>query len=302
MVGRLYIAELLFCGIAMGQVTVTSTPGGTPTAAGSTAVPAVVTTAPGKPYAFDVISIRQNKTPPTREVVAEDGATADGYRSHQTLLLSLVTAYVPQVGGAAFYSFDQIKGIPDWLVSQRYDVDARIAEQDRAEWQKPDAQKRMLQSMLQAMLGDRCKLVVHREVKETQVSSLAVARGGPKFKDTDPAAEHPGGQKLPFGGVIVLHGEDGMSFYDTSMGSLASFLSSLANQGRPVQDKTGLAGRYDFTLKFGKQSEAAEDTDSQTPLREMILTGLSNLGLKLDAEKGQVETLVIDHMERPSED
>src|ERR1035441_1818859 len=141
--------------------------------------------APVRAYAFEVISIRRNKTPTTLEVLAHDGPTADGYRNHSPLLLPLLTAYVPQAGGAAFYTFDQIKGIPDWLVGERYDVDARIADQDRAKWKKPAAQKAMLASMLQSLLTDRCKLAVHREMKETQVTSLMVAKGGPKFKETD---------------------------------------------------------------------------------------------------------------------
>src|ERR1017187_10145714 len=94
---------------------------------------------------------------------------------------------------------------------------------------------------------NRCKLAVHREMKETQVTTLVVAKGGPKFKETDPAVEHPDGQPLPFGGVAVRN-KDGMHFYGTSMAALASFLSSLANQGHPVQDKTGLTGQYDLTF------------------------------------------------------
>jgi len=243
-------------------------------------------------------------------MAAQDGPTPDGYRSHQPLVLLLLTAYVPQVGGAAFYNFqDQIKGLPDWLLSDGYDIDARIANEDRAEWQKPDAQKVMLRGMLQALLAERCRLAVHRELKDSKVTTLVVAKDGPKFKETDPTVEHPAGETLSWGGVLVFN-QNGMSFYDTSMASFGSFLSSLANQGHLVQDKTGLTGQYDFTLKFGKptadeqqddSTAAADPRSGRTPLASMILSGLNNLGLKLDSEKGQVETLVIDHMERPSE-
>ncbi|MGA8708577.1 MAG: TIGR03435 family protein, partial [Steroidobacteraceae bacterium] len=106
------------------------------------------------------------------------------------------------------------------------------------EWQKPESQKAMLQAMLQAMFVDRCKIAVHREVKEIAVHSLVVAKGGPKFKETDPTVNHPGGAKLPWGGVLVPSAA-GLSFYGASMASFASFLS---NAGRPVQDKTGLTG------------------------------------------------------------
>ena len=161
MICKICLAGLMRCGIAMGQAASTASAVSSTTAA---------TSASAGAYAFDVISIRQNKTPTTLEVLAHDGPTADGYRNHSPLLLPLLKAYVPQAGGAAFYTFDQIKGIPDWLVSERYDVDARIADQDRAEWKKPAAQKAMLESMLQALLTDRCKLAVHREMKETQVT------------------------------------------------------------------------------------------------------------------------------------
>ena len=274
---------------------------GTAEATANAPAPTSATSAPARAYAFDVISIRQNKTLPPPAVLAQDGPTADGYRSHQGLLLLLLTAYVPQVSGAAVFAIDQVKGIPDWIMNESYSVDARIADVDRAEWQKPAAQKRMLQSMLQALLADRCKLVAHREVKESRVTSLVLAKDGPKFKETDPSVEHPGGRSLPFGGV-VLSGEDGMSFYDTSMASLASFVSSLANQGRLVQDRTGLNARYDFALTFRKQSEPAEDADPEvSPLAQHVLSGLNKLGMKLESERGPVETLAIDHMERPSE-
>ena len=256
----------------------------------------MATPAPGRAYVFDVISIRVNKTGLSPEAVAQDGPTADGFRSRQTLLLPLMTASVPQAGGAAFYSLqEQIKGLPDWVMTERYDIDARIADQDRAEWQKPQSQKAMLQAMLQALLADRCKLAVHREVKETQVTTLVVAKGGPKLKETDPAVEHPGGRALPLGGVIVTN-KDGMSFYGISMASLASFVSSFANRGRPVQDKTGLTGRYDVT--FDTLADAADSGVSS--FEAAFLSGLNKLGLKLDSENGQVETLVIDHIERPS--
>jgi uncharacterized protein (TIGR03435 family) len=283
------------CGITMGQ------------AASAPATAATRTkTVPSNAYAFEVVSIRRNMNP---QGTLQFGVTADGYRATNVpIFLLFNTAYTPQVGAAESYGIDQLKGLPDWI-NERYDIDARIADEDRAEWQKPESQKVMLQAMLQAMFADRCKMVVHREVKEVAVYSLVVAKGGPKFKETDPTVEHPGGQTMPFGGVLVGHGEDGMSFYDTSMASFASLLSSWANGGRPVQDKTGLTGKYDFTLKFGKtsadeqqdESAAADPRGGGTPLGSLVLSGLNSVGLKLDSEKGQVETLVIDHMERPSE-
>jgi uncharacterized protein (TIGR03435 family) len=223
----------------------------------------------------------------------------------------IMTAYVPQTAGSAFYSEAQVKGAPDWFDRERYDIEARISDEDRADWQKPEMQKVMLQAMLQAMLAERCKLVVHREVKEVAVNSLVVAKGGPKFKETDPTVEHPGGMKLPWGGVLVpTQTKDGMSMsmYGTSMASLASLLSTMGGGmgggGRTIVDKTGLTGRYDVVFKF--QGGGGGEMQNQTAGAASdpgggVYSMLGDLGLKLVSSKAAVETLVIDHMERPSE-
>jgi uncharacterized protein (TIGR03435 family) len=298
MIAKICIVGLMSCGMAMGQAA------GAPAAGAAASQPAAA--APAKAYAFDVVSIRQNKTPATVAVLKQDGPTADGYRSHQPLTLLLLTAYVPQLGGASFYNFqDQIKGLPDWLLSDGYDIDARIADEDRAEWQKPESQKVMLQAMLQAMFAERCKMAVHREVKEVAVYSLVVAKGGPKFKETDPTVEHPDGIKLPWGGVMVP-GKDGMNLYGTSMASLASLLGGSGGAGRTIQDKTGLTGSYDLVMKNPDRGGPAPGEQQGGPTASdpggsAIYSVLGDLGLKLESAKGQVETLVIDHMERPSE-
>jgi hypothetical protein len=165
MTRRILLVGFVCARIAAGQTANTPSPAppATPVAA---AVARTAAEVPTQAYTFDVISIRSNKTPPTPEAVEQDGPAADGFRSRQTLLLPFMTAYVPQVGGAAFYSLqEQIKGLPDWVMTERYDIDARISDQDRTEWQKPQSQKVMLRAMLQALLADRCKLAVHRVVR-----------------------------------------------------------------------------------------------------------------------------------------
>jgi len=316
MIGRILAVGFMCAGMVVGQAigqTATAPAGaGASTTATTTTITATATI-PAKAYAFDVISIRQNKTPMQGGMgMPVFGATGDGYHmANQSLLIPLITAYVPQVGGTAFYNpQDQIKGLPDWFMGERYDVDARIGDEDRAEWQKPDAQKAMLQAMLQAMFAERCKLTVHREVKDVGVSSLVVAKGGPKFKETDPTVEHPDGFKLPWGGTMVMDFSNGskLSFYGASMASFASIMSSWGNGGRPVQDKTGLTGKYDITLKLVEMMMGPQQGDQQNGPAAANDPGVSitsllqdQLGLKLVSEKGQVETLVIDHMERPSE-
>jgi uncharacterized protein (TIGR03435 family) len=158
--------------------------------------------------------------------------------------------------------------------------------------------------MLQAMLVDRCKLAVHREIKEVSIFALAVAKGGVKFKETDPTVEHPSGFKLPGGGVEVMNfskdGLVGVSFYGITMAPLVSWLSG---GGTPVQDKTGLTGKYDVVLKRVEMGPAAGEEGGASASDPVGANewDIKSLGLELKPAKGQVETLVIDHMEKPTE-
>jgi uncharacterized protein (TIGR03435 family) len=300
MIGKILALGFVCTGMAVGQTSSAPAVATSATPAATNAAP----TAPAKAYAFEVVSIRQNTSARSAGLPQQFGPTPDGYRmTNMSIAIVIMTAYVPQVGGAAYYSAGQVKGYPDWSDTERYDIDARISDADRAEWQKPESQKVMLQAMLQAMLAERCKLVVHREVKEVAVSSLVVAKGGPKFKETDPTVEHPEGMKLPWGGVLAPT-QNGMAFYGASMASFASIISSTANLGHPVQDKTGLTGRYDLVMKNpdrgGPAMSQQQDGTAASDPGSMFDSILSDLGLKLESAKGQVETLVIDHMERPS--
>jgi bla regulator protein BlaR1 len=261
---------------------------------------------PAKTYEFDVVSIRQNISDAPGDM---GKPTPDGYRmTSSSFALVINTAYVPQTAGSAFYSPGQIKGLPGWANMDRYDIDGRISQADQPAWQNPPQQRGMLRSMLQAMLAERCKLVVHREIKDATVYALTVGKNGIKFKETDPTVALPPGEKLPWGGVLVnvMNANGGsMSFHGTSMASLASLLtnilSGMGHHEGTVQDKTGLTGRYDFAIKFSPferrtQGDGAAPDDPSL----MAFTAATQLGLKLEKSKGQVETLVIDHMERPS--
>jgi uncharacterized protein (TIGR03435 family) len=307
MIGKILAVGFVWVGMAVAQTG--SAPSSSSAAATASAVTAQAATAAAtsaRAYAFNVISIRENKTPVgALGDTLPFGPTADGYRMTNSGLGNalLMTAYVPQVGGSAMFRLDQVKGIPDWLGNERYDIDARIADEDRAEWQKPEARKKMLQAMLQAMFVERCKLAVHRELKDADAYSLVVAKGGPKFKETDPTVDHPGGLTLPWGGVMVPS-KDGMNMYGASMASFVPYIAMRMNVGRPIQDKTGLTGKYDLVMKRQDMGSAPDEQQGGVPAYDpdsAMHSVLNDLGLKLESTKGQVETLVIDHMERPSE-
>src|SRR6185312_12906084 len=161
-------------------------------------------------------------------------------------------------------------------------------------------QRVMLRAMIQALLAERCKLAVHRGSKDVAVYSLVIAKGGPKLKAAVPGDPHPGATPIPGGGEFL--GNDGTgraAFYDAPVRALAVVLSNLAE--RPVEDRTGLTGLYDMSFRrprAGGPSTAPETADNPAPT---IFDVAESFGLKLEPGKTSVETLVIDHIERPSE-
>jgi len=258
----------------------------------------------GTTMAFDVVSIRQNTSdvpPDKREVGA--GPTADGFHiKNLPAGVLLLSAYAPSVGGAAFFNPQQITGMPDWMMRDRYDVDARVGAADMAAWQDPAKQPEMLHAMLQQMLEQRMKLKVHREMKDVPVYELTVAKGGLKGA-AQPSKAAPGAdtlkgarvQTLPGGAVVMPGSKPGeYKVYNATMASLGVMLQNLA--GRPIQNHTGLDGGYDLTFQLDE-----EPGMSRQDMGAMLVDALGELGLKLQPAKGQVETLVVDHAETPTE-
>jgi uncharacterized protein (TIGR03435 family) len=187
----------------------------------------------------------------------------------------------------------QISGGPGWINSERFDNDAKTDGSTAA--------KQMAEPMLQALLEDRFKLKVHRETKELPIYMLTVAKSGLKIQPAKegscvtpepgkPAA--PGQRQSAFCGFHVM----GRGRYDathTSVPALATDLSSLLS--RTVVDNTALAEAFDIHLRFAPEDAA----DSTNP---SIFTAVQEqLGLRLESGKGPVEVLVIDQVERPSE-
>lgn len=191
--------------------------------------------------------------------------------------------------------------MPAWLISDddHYDVNAKIDESDLADWQNPAMQPVMLRSMLQSMLKDRLKLVVHRSTREAPVYLLVIGKKGKRFKETDSGEIHPGARPMPGGGMLSREENDGqmlVHYFGISMAQLARFV--LGDAGRPIQDRTGLTGKYDVTIV--RPIPEGAGTNEVKPIETSAAEIADQLGLKLTPAKGQVETLVIDHVERPS--
>jgi uncharacterized protein (TIGR03435 family) len=287
MTGKMLVLGLLSCGMTMAQ-----------------AAPAPT---PAKPMAFDVVSIRQNLAGPGPGL-PQFGPTADGYRAaNSPMILLIETAYLPTTGATTF-TRAQVSGLPDWASQDNFAIDAKVSEEELPDWHNPDKRPAMLRAMLQALLVDRCKLVVHREVKEVPVYSLVVGKNGPKFKPTNPDETHEG-VKLPFGGILSPNPKGiGMTLYAAPMTSLAAIMSSLGRMGtgRPIEDKTGLTGLYDIVLTqrgsiYVDQGSPQDASAASDPSGNSAAAMAESLGLKLESTIAPVETLVIDHIEKPSE-
>jgi uncharacterized protein (TIGR03435 family) len=270
--------------------------------------------ADGKPLTFDVVSVREDKSEPTPQNPVQNSPTADGYRlKGLPLMAAIQRAYVPSEGGLTFRPH-QITGLPAWAFnptgsSIRYDIDAKISEADLPKWNDPTLQPAMLRAMLQAMLADRFKLAVHRETKEAPIYELTVGRKSPKFKPsevTSPAdirQKHPNAVTLRSGMLVATGPNPGqLTLFGVTMPDLGTFLSTLA--GRPIHDKTGLTGKYDITYELElppPEQEGAYIAVSPDFFSSQIFSIVQDqLGLRLRAAKGLVESLVIDHVERPS--
>jgi uncharacterized protein (TIGR03435 family) len=178
----------------------------------------------------------------------------------------------------------RIVGAPEWLKQSSYTIDAKVSGEDATAYAKLSREQRSL--MLQAMLADRFMLKSHRETKDLPIYALVVAKGGSKLKESSPEEAAMG--------MVRMRGKGEIDSVGGSIDSLPMFLTRELD--RPVVNKTGLTGKYDFTLKFQPGQSTEVDSDAAS-----IFTAVQEqLGLKLEPTKSPLEVLVIDHIEKPS--
>jgi len=188
----------------------------------------------------------------------------------------------------------QIVGGPSWLESDKYDVTG-----------KPDApgapNNAQLKIMIQKLLADRLQLTFHREKRDLNVYALTVGKTGIKLSKSQLDPNGPGGRF--FGPPPVT-----LRVTNATMAEVASVLQS-AVLDRPVVDQTGLAEKYDFLLKFtpepgqmmGLGGAPPQQPDNADAPPDLFTAIQQQLGLKLESTKAPADVIVIDHIERPSE-
>jgi bla regulator protein BlaR1 len=205
----------------------------------------------------------------------------------------------------------RLEGGPNWINSERYAINAKAAESV--------GQEMMQGPMMQRLLEDRFKLKLRHETREMPLYALTVMKGGPKLQAMAPGScqmiddtkyprprLEPGNRPCGSGPTRMNQNKISMDVYGATMLELARKLN---NSGRPVVDKTGIEGRFDFTLTFAPEEgtvrlppgvELTPLPDGEPP-PPSIFTALQEFGLKLEPVKGPREFLVIDHIEKPTE-
>jgi uncharacterized protein (TIGR03435 family) len=233
-----------------------------------------------QPLAFEVASIKP--TPP--EFI---GSKAFAPSSGNNLSLQGMSLR-EMIQLAYTLSSDLVGGGPGWVDGARYDVEARAEG-------KASQQQRL--EMLKTLLAERFRLTYHYEPKGISTYVLTAGKNSPKMKERKPG---DGGEPSGIRDTGSLH----YVCRDTSMAWFARYLESTV-LSRPVADKTGLSGTYDFDLSWRPDDSQfkgrfAGSREAQSDLPDLY-TALKDIGLKLETVKSLVPFLRIDHAEKPSE-
>lgn len=233
----------------------------------------------GKAPAYEVVSIKQDKSGNRNGLWR---TLPEGFEYTNMPLVSFVYS------AFGIIMDSQVTGLPEWVRSDPYDIQAKVDAETAEAWKKLPRKEQGAQEqlMMQSLLAERCQLRAHRETKELPVYDLVIAKGGLRMKEAQPneaPSERMGGS------TMIVRAQ-----------SIVSVVYGFAGtDGRLIVDKTGLGDKkFDFDLTWTPDNRAAADPADAGP---SLFTALEEqLGLKLVPDKGPVNVLVIDHMERPS--
>lgn len=233
---------------------------------------------------FDVVSVKPGKP---GCLLVQIGPSPDGFHL-QCIPLSALIRYAYGYGA---FNDERVLGEPSWIKFEAYDVDAKVEFGDTGTFDKLSLEQK--ETMLQPILKSRFKLGVHQETKVLPVYALVIGKGGDKLKESSP--DDLATKTLP---TLRMRGRGKLEGHHCSIKEMLSFLSPL--QGRTIVDRTGLSGKYEFTLSWTPNSMTT-DAPAEDESRPSIFTAVQEqLGLKLEVQKAPLNVLVVDHVERPS--
>jgi uncharacterized protein (TIGR03435 family) len=257
---------------------------------------------------FDIVSIKPcsaDSLPPGARSGPVNVSAGRMVLNCMTTLSFVARAFVDytngQSQGAAANRRLPIEGLPAWTNSEHYTIEA--ATQDTFD------RSTMFGPMLQAVLEDRFRLKAHRETREVPVYEMTVVKGGLKVKRSqegsctprDPnqdAKKHPDAGQKPFCGQsgIKMHGQNQVAeLRSMTMEDFAHWIT--IELDRVAVDNTGVTGKFDFDVEYAPR----RNTDSPDAGPSVFTALPQQLGLKLSPAKGPGQFLVIDRIERPSE-
>jgi uncharacterized protein (TIGR03435 family) len=195
----------------------------------------------------------------------------------------------------------QLFGAPEWLSAERYDINAKMSGETAAALRglSPDERNLALQGMMQRLFAERLKLTARHDSRELPVYLLLVTKKGSKLTEAKPEERSTTNTSAGSAGMTI-------KAQAMTMDGLAMRLSGRA--GRIVLNKTDLSGKFDFTLSWADErpiqpaSSDAAVPAAPDPTGPSIFTALQEqLGLKLESSKAPVPVIVIEHVERPSD-
>jgi uncharacterized protein (TIGR03435 family) len=200
------------------------------------------------------------------------------------------------------YGYDApVVGAPDWTANTFYDILAHSDEAADAKLAKlTDNEVRLeKRNAIRVLLGERLGLKTHFETRNSSIYNLVVDKGGVKMQLVPPPPPPPDGetQPPPVANVQAHGSQHGLEFVgsNATMRAIAAPLSAMVE--KPVVDKTGLTGTYNYTLQFGREW-SEHDPDSWPSIFTAVQ---EQLGLKLEAVRESVPNLVIDQITKPTE-
>jgi uncharacterized protein (TIGR03435 family) len=242
-------------------------------------------TQPEQKLSFEVAAIKPTSPDERARYIRMQGA-------HQFIAKSYTLKFL--VSAAYNLTPKAISGGPDWTDVERYDILAATPGETR-----PTLDQQM--AMVRTLLTDRFNLKFHTEPKEFPVYVLTVARGGSKLKESAaPADEQPVLLNTVYPGEKIF-----LPARNATMAQFASMLQR-AVLDRPVIDKTNLSTRYDFDLEWTPDDTQFGGNLPPVPPQNVVKPDLfaalqQQLGLRLESSRAPIDTIVIDRVQRPSE-
>ncbi|HEY3835024.1 MAG TPA: TIGR03435 family protein [Bryobacteraceae bacterium] len=277
--------------------------------------------AAGHKMSFDTISLKP-ATPgkygqPAFALTAGDSYTDTGVLTGD-FQLSVYIQFAWKLTLTVEQRETMLANLPSWVKTDRFTIEAHASGHPT---------KDQMRLMMQSLLADRFKMTAHLETRQQPIFALTVVTSGQIGKNLIPHSDGPpcDVEPPPLGigmsgpgswpkiwplscdGPAMLGGAPSLlGFRNTTMELLAGSLATLAGAGRPVVDRTGLSGRFDYRLEFTvprpaapTRADTAVGPNTAPTLQQAII---DQLGLKLEPTEGPVEVLVVDHVEKPVTD